>query len=193
MNGFPIKQTSQSSPLRIAEVLFGEREGRLGLTFCPGKKDDGRGWDRDLDDDLRVIRSWGASTVVTLIEAHEFDLLQVASLGEAVEKIGLRWIHLPIRDVDVPDERFELGWQTAGPEIHHRIDEGERIVIHCRGGIGRTGLVAAQILIERGCIPRNAIHRIRAVRPGAIETWAQEQYVLALQPQQQKARDAQRI
>lgn len=176
-------QTSQSSPLCIAEVLFGEREGRLGLTICPGKKDEGRGWDRDLEDDLRVIRNWGGSTVITLIEAHEFKLLQVPKLNETAARMGLRWIHLPIRDVDVPDQRFDLGWQTVGSEIHQRIDAGERILIHCRGGLGRSGLVAARILIERGCAPQDAVHRVRAVRPGAIETRAQEHYVLALKPQ----------
>lgn len=176
-------QTSQSSPLRIAEVLFGEREGRLGLTICPGKKEECRGWDRDLNEDLRAIRNWGASTVVTLIETHEFNLLQVPALGEAVTRLGIQWIHLPIRDVDVPDERFDRGWQAVGPEIHQGIDAGERILIHCRGGLGRTGLVAARILVERGCAPRVAIHRIRAVRPGAIESRAQEEYVLAQKEQ----------
>lgn len=184
MTKYASKGTSQSSPLRIAEVLFGECEGRLGLTFCPGKKDDGYGWDRDLEADLMVIQNWSASTVMTLIEPHEFELLQVATLGQAVTRLGLRWIHLPIRDVDVPDQRFELGWQSAGQEIHQRLDAGERIVIHCRGGVGRTGLVAAQILIERGCPSRDAIHRVRAVRSGALETWAQERYVLALQPKE---------
>lgn len=176
-------QTSQSSPLRIAEVRFGEREGRLGLTLCPGKKDPEYGWDRDLDEDLRVIRNWGASTVISLIEPHEFELLHVPDLGQIGIRIGMKWIHLPIRDVDVPDERFEHGWQVVGQEIHQRLDAGERILIHCRGGIGRTGLVAARILVERGCVPRDAVHRVRAVRPGAIETHAQEQYVLSLKAQ----------
>lgn len=99
------------------------------------------------------------------------------------------WIHLPVRDVDVPDERFEHGWLTVGQEVHQRLDAGERILIHCRGGLGRTGLVAARILVERGCAPRDAVHRVRAVRPGAIETRAQEQYVLALQVQRQEASD----
>lgn len=179
------QKTSQSSPLRIAEVLFGEREGRLGLTLCPGKKDVGGGWDRDLEDDLRAIRSWGAGTIISLIETHELNLLQVPELGETAIRMGVCWIHLPIRDVDVPDERFEQRWQAVGPGIHQRLDGGENILIHCRGGLGRTGLVAARILVERGCAPRDAIHRVRAVRPGAIETPAQEQYVLALQPPRQ--------
>lgn len=180
-------QTSQSSPLRIAEVRFGEREGRLGLTLCPGKKDPEYGWDRDLQEDLRVIRNWGASLIISLIEPHEFRLLHVPEFGDSAARIGISWIHLPIRDVHVPDDRFESGWSAVRPEVHYRIGTGERILIHCRGGLGRTGLVAARILVERGCLPRDAVHRVRAVRPGAIETLAQEQYVLALQDQRQGA------
>ena len=63
MNRLPPLQNSISSPLRIAEILLGESEGRLGLTICPGKKDLPRGWDRDLEKDLRAMRDWGASTV----------------------------------------------------------------------------------------------------------------------------------
>ena len=171
-------KNSESSPLLIAELPLGRGEGCLGLTLCPGKKDSARGWDRDLEGDLRTILEWGASTVVTLIESHEFTLLKVGRLGERVQKLGMRWIHLPIRDIDVPDRRFEEEWSAAGPEIHRRLGQGERILIHCRGGIGRTGLVAGLILVERGCVPSDAIKKVRAVRPGAIETWAQEQYVL---------------
>jgi hypothetical protein len=63
----PIKN-SRNSPLQIAEVILGAGEGRLGLTLCPGKKDASRSWDRDLKEDMRAIRAWGASIVVTLIE-----------------------------------------------------------------------------------------------------------------------------
>lgn len=172
-------RTSQDSPLRIAEVPCGPGQGRLGLTLCPGKKDRSAGWDRDLGEDLRAIRDWGASTVVTLIETPEFRLLGIEDLGPEVERHGMDWVHLPIRDVDVPDERFERAWQVAGPVQHRRIDAGERLLIHCRGGLGRTGLVAALILIERGFGPSVAIDRVRAARPHAIETAAQEAYVLS--------------
>jgi hypothetical protein len=59
MNRLPPLQNSISSPLRIAEIVLGESEGRLGLTICPGKKDLPRGWDRDLEKDLRAMRDWG--------------------------------------------------------------------------------------------------------------------------------------
>lgn len=80
---------------------------------------------------------------------------------------------------------------TAGLEIHQRIDAGERLLIHCRGGLERSGLVAARILVERGCAPRDAVHRVRAVRPGAIETRDQEEYVFALKPRYHGAPDDQ--
>jgi len=178
MNRYPTLKDTASSPLRIAEISFDKGQGGLGLTICPGKKDLPYKWNRDLEEDLSVIQKWGASTVVTLIEAHEFELLKVGRLGELVQELGMRWIHLPIRDVDVPDDRFEQKWVVAGPEIHQRMRAGERILIHCRGGLGRTGLVAALILVERGCGPRDAIQQVRAARRGAIETFAQEQYVL---------------
>jgi ADP-ribosyl-[dinitrogen reductase] hydrolase len=173
----PIKN-SKNSPLQIAEVLLGAGEGRLGLTLCPGKKDASRNWDRDLKEDMRAIRAWGASIVVTLIEDHEFHLLAVENMEQEVRALGMEWRHLPIRDVDVPDHRFEDAWVQMGAELHDKLDAGARILIHCRGGLGRTGLVAGRILVERGCDPGTAVRRVRAVRPHAIETAAQERYVL---------------
>ena len=171
-------RTSESSPLQIAEVVVGDKGGRLGMTICPGKIDAAQRWRRDLGCDLNEICEWGASTVVTLIEDHEFRMLKVEQLESYVVQSKMQWIHLPILDVSVPDHRFEVAWKSQGKEIHRRLDAGERILIHCRGGLGRTGLVAGLILVERGMKPREAIRRIRAVRPHAIETPAQEAYVL---------------
>lgn len=170
-------RTSENSPLMIAEVPT-PNGGLLGLTTCPGKKDVSRDWDRDLGADIQAITEWGASSIVTLIEDHEFNLLDIESLGEAVVTAGLHWWHLPIRDVDVPDKQFENQWKALRPDIHARLSSGERILIHCRGGLGRTGLLAGRILVERGVEPETAIAMVRTARPGAIETAEQERYVL---------------
>jgi len=171
-------KNSENSPLHIAEVRLEQGGGSLGLTLCPGKKDVSRSWNRDLSTDLRAIRAWGATTVVTLIEDHEFRLLRIESLPDDVRALGMNWVHLPIVDVSIPDRRFQDAWVSDGPKLHDRLDAGEKILIHCRGGLGRTGLVAGRILVERGCAPKNAIQRIRSVRPHAIETSAQENYVM---------------
>ena len=54
------------------------------------------------------------------------------------------------------------------------------MVLHCRGGIGRTGTIAARLLVEFGVAPEEAIRMVRRARPGTIETPAQEEYVLRL-------------
>lgn len=173
-----ISKNSENSPLQIAEVRLYQGGGSLGLTLCPGKKDASRSWSRDLGTDLQFIRAWGATTVVTLIEDHEFCLLGVESLAHDVSALGMTWLHLPILDVSIPDSRFEDAWGSAGLKLHDRLDAGEKILIHCRGGLGRTGLVAGRILVERGYASQDAIQRIRSVRPHAIETLEQENYVM---------------
>jgi ADP-ribosyl-[dinitrogen reductase] hydrolase len=68
------EKNSQNSPLQIAELILDDCQGRIGMTLCPGKKDADRRWNRNLDEDLKVIREWGAATVLTLIEDHEFTM-----------------------------------------------------------------------------------------------------------------------
>ena len=173
--------TSQSSPLRINCVPC--RNGLIGMTLCPGKQqsDSLSGvWARDLPTDVSAIHAWGAGLVVTLFEDHEFEMLRVSSLPQVVRAAGMGWIHLPICDQEAPDERFFSAWPDVSNRIHNLLEEGGRILLHCMGGLGRTGTVAAQLLIEAGEQPGSAISRVRAARPGAIETQTQEDYVLNL-------------
>jgi ADP-ribosyl-[dinitrogen reductase] hydrolase len=178
-------RTSQSDPLQIAEVSAGPDIGLIGVTFCPGKTDPAAmsgPWARDLDIDLDAIADWGAVAVVTLIEDHEFRTLKVPTLGAAVARRHMDWFHLPIRDVSIPDGGFEKAWQDVGQGLRARLRDGAKVLVHCRGGLGRAGMIAARMLIDLGLEPRNAINRVRAVRPRAIETPEQEAYVLRQKP-----------
>jgi protein-tyrosine phosphatase len=155
----------------------------VGLTFCPGKYDPfamSGGWDRDLARDLDAIRDWGAAAVVTLLECKELTLLRVERLGEEVLRRNMLWFHLPIVDVSIPDERFEQEWDIAGGKLCLMVRRGLDVLVHCRGGLGRAGTVAARLLVELGMEPTKAIANVRAVRPGAIETGNQERYVLGI-------------
>ena len=98
--------------------------------------------------------------------------------AKKTESFGMAWHHLPIRDVSIPDPVFEGAWETQGAALRQKLRDGERIVIHCRGGLGRTGMIAARLLIELGETPDRALQRVRAVRPGAVETLEQEDYAL---------------
>jgi len=175
----PFARTSQTHPLCIAELPL-SAGGLLGLTFCPGKIQSGGltgDWNRDLAHDLDAIRNWGSGAVVTLMETEELRRYRVAGLGKAVMQRGMAWFHLPIVDGDVPNAAFERAWQTDGVILRGLLARGGKVVIHCRGGLGRTGLLAARLLVENGATPDTAIRTVRVARPGAIETLAQEDHV----------------
>ncbi|ACB35058.1 dual specificity protein phosphatase [Leptothrix cholodnii SP-6] len=177
-------RTSLSHPLRIDEVAAGRCGGRIGISLCPGKRASsllGPRWERDLAADIDVIRRWRPDAVVTLIEDHEFIELNVIQLGAQVRASGIAWHHLPIVDVHPPDERFETGWQTSGPALVGCLNAGGRVLVHCRGGLGRAGTVAARMLVELDVPAPDAVARVRQARPGAIETADQLNYVLRLQ------------
>lgn len=176
-------RTSQSHPLQIAEIRPALDEtvgGKIGLTFCPGKKQANAvsgAWDRDLAIDLDAIAAWGAAAVVTLVEPHELESLQVAPLGDEVRARHMAWYHLPIRDVAVPDAAFEEAWQIAGESLRSLVRHGFGVLVHCKGGLGRAGTIAARLLVELGMDHAAAIEQVRMVRPGAIETAAQLEHV----------------
>ena len=79
-----------------------------------------------------------------------------------------------------PTAAFEVQWADVGRVLRTQLLVGQSIVVHCRGGLGRTGIVAARLLIELGEKPVTALERVRAARPGAVETAEQEEYVLGL-------------
>lgn len=178
-------RTSFTHPLQIATVDTLPGHGRIGVTFCPGKTQAGGmsgAWARDLGIDVQTIADWGACAVVTLIEDHELKALQVEALGQAVQARHMDWLHLPIRDIDVPGSAFEAAWVHVGEGLRDRLRAGFDIVVHCKGGLGRAGTIAARLMAELGIDPREAIERVRAVRPGALETAAQEAHVMAIRP-----------
>jgi protein-tyrosine phosphatase len=173
-------RTSKTHPLEIANIVA-PTAGVIGVTFCPGKHQmvaATRCWARDLAMDLDVVSAWGA--VLTLVTPAELRSLSVEMLGQEVIARGIRWFHLPIEDVAVPTQQWEREWTLASPELHRILDSDGRVLVHCKGGLGRAGLVAARLLFERGVSPDNAITRVRRMRPGAIETRAQEDYLRAL-------------
>jgi predicted protein tyrosine phosphatase len=169
-------RTSQTHPLQIAEVRASPSHGRIGITFCPGKHDNAAGtgaWARDLSADLDVINAWGARLVLTLVESAELAALKVPHLGAEIRGLGLDWRHLPIADYSVPSEAFEKQWETHGREIRALLRSGADVLVHCKGGLGRAGMMAARLLVELGMDPEQAIQDVRRARDGAIETAAQ--------------------
>jgi len=149
------------SPLIIDAVAVPGTAGLIGMTICPGKDEyAGMGvpsgpWKRDLDLDLQVIRDWQAQALVTLIEEFEFELLSVPELPERARAFGLRWFHLPIVDVWVPDLMFEEEWERAGEELRQILRQDGRSCSTVGEGSGGPGP------LRRGCWWNSAWIRVR--------------------------------
>lgn len=187
-------KTRMTHPLEIDELPVGA--GVVGMTPCPGKRVQshfGGQWERNLTADMRVVADWGATVVVTLMEGFELDQLGVGNLGNVAEAVELEWHHLPIPDMQVPDDRFERGWTYTGHVLRRKLAAGERVLLHCRGGYGRTGMIAARLAIEFGAPPDAALRAVRGARPGTVETRAQEAYVRACRPSRADDADADRV
>lgn len=187
-------RTSISHPLEIAELQAGPEMGRIGLTFCPGKQQPSShsgGWSRNLDPDLNVVAAWGAAAVITLVEDHELTTLQVEQMGDAVADRHMTWFHLPIADVCTPDHRFEAAWAEKGEAIRSLVRAGFDVLVHCKGGLGRAGMISARLLVELGWEPERAIAEVRRVRSGSIETSAQVEHVMqqAAAPERNRTTD----
>ncbi|MFA6366195.1 MAG: protein-tyrosine phosphatase family protein, partial [Candidatus Hydrogenedentales bacterium] len=183
-------------PLRIDELAIPRFPGIIGMTSCPGRKLvfpcrglRGRGGDngsihegdRDLAADLAVIQTWGAEILLSLIEPREYAIYGVERMRELIPE-GILHLQFPIPDGSTPDAFWEKSWEVASPGIRAILRRGGRVCVHCIGGLGRTGLVAARLLVELGAQPEEAIRMVRKARPGAIETAAQEDYVRSLLP-----------
>lgn len=178
-------RTSHTHPLQIAEVRASPLHGRIGITFCPGKHDHFAhtgAWERDLGIDMDAIAAWGAKRVLTLVEPAELSALKVPQLGLEIRRRGIAWHHLPIADYSVPAQAFEQQWITQGREIREMLRNGDNLLVHCKGGLGRAGMIAARLLVELGMDPEEAIHAVRHARKGAIETPGQLALVRRTKP-----------
>ncbi len=71
---------------------------------------------------------------------------------------GLAWF---IADADVPDEETI---RRLARQVSAWLDDGQRVLVRCKAGLNRSGLVVARTLVERGVQPAEAIRQIRSSR-----------------------------
>jgi protein-tyrosine phosphatase len=116
------------------------------------------------------------SCVVLLASDEECIRNTGINLRELYTQVGMKVIHLPIRDYSVPEDSVLRNTIESAVQ---NLQGGRNLVIHCSAGIGRTGTFAA-CLAKRvlGMTGEQSIEWIRQLVPGAVETDEQERLVL---------------
>lgn len=166
------RRLSRTGPLRIDWLPQSvTRPGKLGLTIAPGRRDYGR----SLDEDLKVLVRERIDAVVCLLANDEFHRYGVEDLLSRYSDIGIEVKHIPTADGRAPTHT-ELTNLVAWLSSQRR--EGKNVLIHCVGGLGRAGTVAACFLRSQGLEAEAAIAIVRKARsPRAIETEVQERFI----------------
>ncbi|MGY2892989.1 protein-tyrosine phosphatase [Deinococcus sp. UYEF24] len=180
--GMPKTLTSDTSPIRVDWIETALWPGHLGLTLAPGKKGPSATGeilhDRDLEADLTRLRQhYAVQVLVNLLEPEEARNFGLETYDTQAEDLGIDVLHYSISDANVPQNVATFA--EFADEVMNRLLNGETVVAHCLGGLGRAGTLAACLLVQAGMTPQQSMELVRAARPGAIETSAQERFVEA--------------
>jgi atypical dual specificity phosphatase len=111
------------------------------------------------EEDLEWLREHGLDVLLSLTEEPP--------RRDWVNDAGLLVFHVPIEDMEAPTQEQLDRCVSA---IARANEKNMGVVVHCGAGLGRTGVVLAAYLVHKGLAAREAISRIRKLRPGSIET-----------------------
>jgi len=158
-----------------------EVKGKIFLTCFPGRNGEQISFVESIFlNELNNFFSQNCSTVVSLVEDIELNkLCDKKFFVRTIYSKNLKWIHLPIEDLKAPDHKFIDKWQITKALLKNDLIDGKNIVLHCMGGKGRSGTIAAILLMEFGENNKKAIEIVRKNRKGAIETKKQEDFILS--------------
>ena len=125
---------------------------------------------------LDLWESEGVTLVVPLMEGPDYVEFRISDMPGHVAERSWRCHLLPIPDggVSTDQQMSELI-----DVMHNELSEGGRVLVHCIGGLGRTGLALACYAVRH--LNMEAEEAIEWVREhslsGSLETTTQEQFV----------------
>ena len=157
------------TPFEIFELEAGG--GTLALSPLPGRT-------RHYPADWVRLMAWRPDLVLSMTTLAELERKGAGSLGADCAQQGILWRHLPVADFGAPGAEVEAAWPGVSAEARAILARGGKVLVHCFGGCGRSGMAVLRLLVEMGEPPELALARLRAVRPCAVETDAQEYWAI---------------
>ena len=123
------------------------------------------------------IAASGIKQVASLLEEAEAQQLGLGQEAALCRAHQLRFAAFPIPDFGVPGSLE--GFAAFTSELCCDIAKGINTAVHCRAGIGRSGLTAAGVLLQAGMEPEEAFRTISEARGASVpETQEQHDWLL---------------
>ena len=171
--------TSKQSPIRLDPVAVMDN-AKLYLTICPGKKGSSyryrSTWNRDLDNDFRQIKDvYNVNVIFNLLEDHEFQQYNILDYFTKAANYGFTVYRYPIKDMNIPTSMIDF--HNIIVTIYQHMKSGHNVVVHCIGGLGRSGTIAAGLMVYVGYDPNVAINTIQRLRKSSIKRKSQQTFV----------------
>lgn len=137
--------------------------GALAITPMPGRT-------RHYYTDWQRLLDWRPALVITMTTQAELERKGAGTLGADLINEGIGWLHFPVPDFGTP---FGQDWPAARDRALATLAKGDRVLVHCYGGCGRSGMMVLRLMIAAGEDADEALARLRDIRPCAVETEAQ--------------------
>ncbi|KAM5130017.1 cyclin-dependent kinase inhibitor 3 isoform 2-T2 [Mantella aurantiaca] len=147
----------------------------IGICALPGCKF--KNIRRNLQQNLETVRGMGVQDVFAFCTVAELRKYRVPTLFQEYSKRDLVVHHYPFLDGDIPQPD---ACRAILDDLRACLDNNRRTLIHCYGGLGRSCLIAACLLmyVSDTITPQEAIGLVQAARgSGAIQTIKQYNFV----------------
>lgn len=154
------------------DILTLDNGAKLIFTPCPGTKG------ISLSDSLTALKNAGAQAVITMMTTAELIENQADSIPSLCADLGMDWYHLPVEDGCAPQTPFAEAFAAQKPILLDLVTSSATLVIHCHGGTGRTGLMAAILMLELGYASAEVKARIQHIRPKSLTSAVQVGYLV---------------
>ncbi len=136
----------------------------------------------NLKNDLEYLKGQGIEFVVSLLTKEETIELGLGDEAEICRNIGIEYINHAILDRGIPSHN-QLAIKLVS-DIHIAWRTGKTVGIHCRAGIGRSGMIATAVLLRDGMQLSDAVSQVSKGR--GLKTPDTEEQVLWISDNQQQ-------
>ena len=116
--------------------------------------------DAGLRADISALAALGVGALVSMLTPDEAARLGLSAEPAVAADHGLEFLNVPIFDFGLPDDDLT----AASAWVRGLLHSGTHVVIHCRGGVGRSSILAGSVLVDEGMDSDEAWEAIEVAR-----------------------------